>query len=118
MNIYALHDRLLDHWRTPFAAPTDKDVLASLSTTITREPDSDVAYAPHHFEIWKLGEVHEQTGRLEAKHEFIADCSTLVRARRQPSEPGERPIPIPDGRIRRPVDEAPNAPNAGQRTSA
>ena len=62
----------------PFAAPSDKEVLAAVSRTINSGETSDIAQAPHHFEIWQLAEVQED-GHIEPKRELIADCASLVR---------------------------------------
>lgn len=79
MKIYALRDRLIDYYLTPFAAPGDKDVLSGIANIVNNGADTDaVKQAPHHFEIWRIGEVQEN-GTIEPTKEFIADCSSLVR---------------------------------------
>lgn len=79
MNIYAIKDRLIDYYLMPFAAPDDKSVMAAIAATINSETTNDaISYAPHHFEIWKLGKV-EETGHITSHPELIADCSSLVR---------------------------------------
>lgn len=80
MKIYAIRDRLIDYYMTPFAAPSEKDVLASLAQTInTGDLNSAIAQAPHHFELWQLGLVTED-GHLTPQRQFLADCSSLIRA--------------------------------------
>lgn len=77
--IYALRDRLIDYYLRPFTAPDDKEVLASLATTINSgEGTSAIQNAPHHFEIWRLGSITEE-GDCRPGKELIADCSSLVR---------------------------------------
>lgn len=82
MKIYAIKDRLIDYFMAPFAAPGDKEVLAALATRVNQQLDGQtndaIIQAPHHFEIWRLGEVNEG-GHLSANREFIADCSSLIR---------------------------------------
>lgn len=90
MKIYAIRDRLIDYYMTPFAAPSEKDVLASLAQTInTGDLNSAIAQAPHHFELWQLGLVTED-GHLTPQRQFLADCSSLIRAdiRKSTSERG------------------------------
>lgn len=80
MRIYAIRDRLIDYFMAPFAAPGDKEVLAAMAHRINLvgETNDAIAQAPHHFEIWKLGEVNED-GHITAAQDFIADCSSLIR---------------------------------------
>ena len=79
MNIYAIRDRLIDYFMRAFSAPDDKDVLASVASTINEgDPNSAIAKAPHHFEVWRLGKVTEE-GDLRPGKELIADCASLVR---------------------------------------
>lgn len=79
MKIYAVRDRLIDYFMQPFAAPGDKEVMASLARTInTGEATSDISQAPHQFELWKLAEVTED-GHIVPNRELVCDCASLVR---------------------------------------
>jgi len=87
VNIYAIRDRLIDYYMRAFSAPDDKDVLASIAATINEgDPNSALAKAPHHFEIWRLGKVTEE-GDLRPGKELIADCASLVRDNIRPATP-------------------------------
>lgn len=90
MHIYAIRDKMLEYFMTPFAAPGDKDVLASLATTINAGADGNaIKAAPHHFEIWRLAQVTED-GHIAEDREFLAECASLIRRNvRQTGEPGE-----------------------------
>lgn len=87
MKIYAVRDRLIDYFMLPFVAPDDHQVMASLSQEVSR-PDNPnaIASAPHHFELWKLGEIHED-GVITPGQELVCDVSTLVRVGRQTTQP-------------------------------
>lgn len=79
MKVYAIKDRLIDYFMQPFIGPDDKNVLASVARLVNQgEVTSDIAQAPHQFEVWKLGEVQED-GTLIAQREYLADCSSLLR---------------------------------------
>lgn len=79
MKIYAIKDRLIDYFMQPFVGPDDKAVLASVARLINQgEVTSDIAQAPHQFEVWALGIVQED-GTLTAEREYLADCSSLIR---------------------------------------
>lgn len=81
MKLYAIKDRLLDYFMTPFAAPSDKEVLGSIATTVNNYEainTNGIAQAPHHFEIWVLAEIDEE-GHVNPKREFLHDCSSLLR---------------------------------------
>jgi len=79
VKLYAIHDRLLDHWRTPFVAPNDKEVMTGLANVVNNiKQESDIAQTPHHFECWSLAEI-DDNGNVIPKREFIADCSSLIR---------------------------------------
>lgn len=88
MNLYAIRDRLLDYWMTPFAAPDDKAVLSSLSYQLNLESSSAISQAPHHYEIHRIAKVTENSHVIEDR-EFLCDCASLIRAgvRKEP-QPG------------------------------
>lgn len=94
--IYAIRDRMLDYFQTPFVASSDKQVLASLTTVInSNEATNAIAQAPHHFELYRLGAVTEE-GSIRQDREFIADCSSLVRSSvRNGTAPGGPEVPRP-----------------------
>lgn len=124
MRIFAVRDRLIDYYMQPFAAPGVKDVLAALANQVNTENQGNAIYqAPHHFEIWQLGIVTED-GHITPEREFIADCSSLVRASvRRDGKPGGHPAEGPPGPGQGPPDDRaggagtypgplPNAPHA------
>lgn len=79
MKIYAVRDRLLDYYMQPFAGPDDKAVLASVARMVNAQGEmSDIAQAPHHFEVWELGVLDEE-GHLTPTRKLLADCASLVR---------------------------------------
>lgn len=79
MKIYAIRDRLIDYFMQPFVGPDDKNVLAAVARTINQgEITSDIAQAPHHFEVWSLANITD-TGHIEEDRYLIQDCSSLVR---------------------------------------
>jgi hypothetical protein len=81
MKIYSIKDRLIEHYRQAFMGPDDKAVMAAVATQVNQpETHSDIAYAPHHFEIWAFGEILED-GTIRPKKEFICDCASLLRGR-------------------------------------
>lgn len=81
MKLYAIRDRLLDYFMQPFAAPTDKHVLAAISQSINQGTNNDdIAQSPHHFEVWKLAEVTDD-GYIVQDRQLIASCASLIRER-------------------------------------
>lgn len=79
MNIYAIRDRLIDYYQAPFTGPGDNEVKAALARMInTGETTSDIAQAPHQFELWHLGKVTEE-GSLVPERYLVCDASSLVR---------------------------------------
>jgi len=110
VNIYAIRDRLIDYYMRAFSAPDDKDVLASIAATINEgDPNSALAKAPHHFEIWRLGKVTEE-GDLRPGKELIADCASLVRDNipATPQLPGTPTTQQADRRFQGPADQIRN----------
>jgi len=82
VNIYAIHDRLIDYYMHPFAGANDKEVLAAISAAINREGNLDaIAQAPHYFEVWRIGKVLEN-GHVEPSRELLAGCDSLVRPKK------------------------------------
>lgn len=79
MNIYAVRDRLIDYYQTPFTGPGDNEVKAALARMINHgETTSDIAQAPQHFELWHLGKVTDE-GQLIAERYLVCDADSLVR---------------------------------------
>jgi len=79
VKIYALRDRLINYYMTPFAAPNDKDVLSGIAQAVNNiEENSAISKAPHHFEIWHLGEVTDD-GTIVADKYLVADANSLIR---------------------------------------
>jgi len=79
MKVFAIKDRLIDYFMQPFVAHDEKGVMAAIANVINTEPYKDaIAQAPHHFEIWRLGEVDEN-GHLHTSKELIAGCESLIR---------------------------------------
>lgn len=105
VQIYALRDRLIDYFMTPFPAHRDREVLNSIAAMVNREGSDDpIHQAPHHFEVWKLCEIDEN-GQAHGKPELIADCSTLIRAGRPSARPRPQEVPGAVERLRAEVDE-------------
>lgn len=100
---------MLDYFMVPFAAPGDKEVLSAMAQRINLNntgADTDaIKQAPHHFEIWQLGQI-EENGRLTPKLDFLADCSSLVRGG------------IREGDDRAPGTDRPENPTAEPRRGA
>lgn len=84
MKLYALRDRMLAYFLRPFVADSHFQVLASLSETINSDKETTIQAAPHHFELWCLAEIDEETGRVTGTPEFLQDCAGLVRERIRP----------------------------------
>lgn len=119
MKIYALRDRLIDYFMQPFFGPSDKQVLAAIAQTVNdQEATNAINKTPEHFEVWRLGEIDEQTGQVEGDREYLADAASLIRGRvRADAEirPGHGTLDGPEDQIPRPAEGARKAPNAGQR---
>lgn len=81
MKIYCVHDRLINYWLTPIAADSDAAMKHSLSQVVNNtESMHAVTQAPHHYDLYQLGEVTED-GSLKAKKEFICSAADLIRSR-------------------------------------
>lgn len=89
MKLYAIKDRMLNYYMTPFASQDDNAVLASISETVNLDGQHAIQQAPQHFEIWQIGEVDED-GHITPRKEFLTTCDTLIRPRRSTAEPGKR----------------------------
>lgn len=122
MKLYAIRDRLVDYFMTPFAAHEDQGVLNSIANLVSNEESNDpVKQAPHHFEIWRLADIDNQ-GHIYTSREFLADCSTLVRAAPGPGRAtafrGARQMATaPEGGVR-PPGRTPEGTNAQERSPA
>ena len=97
MKLYAIRDRLLAYFQRPLVGDSDYQVKASLAAVINDEVNTNaISKAPHHFELWTLAEIDEETGNVRPNPEFLCDCSSLIRDGVRPSTTGGDP----------PVDQA------------
>jgi len=81
MKIYCVHDRLINYWLTPLTASDDAAMKHSLSTVVNNdESQHAITQAPHHYDLYKLGEIKED-GQIQPCKEFICTASDLIRAR-------------------------------------
>lgn len=88
---------MIGYYLNPFVAPDDNQVLASISADISRQDNVNaIAYAPHQFQVWQLGEINDE-GIIKPHKELICDVHTLVRARREPAKQGDTQAPSPVG---------------------
>lgn len=71
----------------PFFANSDQQAAASLAETVNGESKHAIVQAPHHFELHRLGEIDETTGRITESKEFLGDCSSYIRRDIRPSSP-------------------------------
>lgn len=79
---------MIDYYLNPFAAPDDLQVIGAIANQVNAGENTGICQAPHHFEIWRLGEVTADGRILEAK-ELLATCDALVRAKPGKTDPGE-----------------------------
>lgn len=90
MNLYAVRDRLIDYWLTPFAGPDDKAVMSGLAQVVNdQETNRDIAQAPQHFELWQIATITSD-GHVEPKKGLVCQLDSLVR-RSVRNEPGAKP---------------------------
>lgn len=117
--LYAVRDRLVDYFMQPFVGPSDKQVLASIATVINGEGNnSAISQTPQHFEIWRLADIDENTGRVSGEKEYLADASSLIRGGiRGGTEagPGAGKVGAPEGRVPGAAAGPTGHANAGQR---
>lgn len=118
MKLYAIRDRLLNYFQQPFAAHSDQVVLASLATLVNNpESSNDIARAPQHFEIWRLAEINDQTGKVTGDPEYLNDATSLVRTGlRERIDAGNPALDAPTGSSQMAPQVAPG--NGGAKTRA
>lgn len=78
--IYAIRDRMLDYFQPPVCVHRVQDLMAAIAKGINGEGEAknELAQAPDHYELWKIGEVDDQ-GHIRAEREFVSNCSQLIR---------------------------------------
>lgn len=119
MKIYAIRDRMLDYFQPPVCVHRGEDLLAAIAKGINGEGEAknELAQAPDHYELWRIGEVDDQ-GHIHPEREFIVNCAQLIRGgvwKRQPGTPGV------DGEApgsRAPMRGAPGGPANGNGSKA
>jgi len=113
LNIYAVRDRLIDYFQTPFVGPSDKSVMASLQAMINNgEVTNGINQAPHQYELWRIGEVTEE-GDIHVHKELLCTCDSLVRPGvRDGATPGNGALSQPLARVNPPGGRADELANA------
>ncbi|QXP08019.1 MAG: nonstructural protein [Arizlama microvirus] len=77
---------MIDYFMVPFPAPNDNEAMAGISHEVNRtDINAAIQTAPHHFELFSLGEIDEN-GTIFPKKELVCDCGSLIRARRTTTE--------------------------------
>jgi len=108
MKIYAIRDRLIDYFMQPFVGPDDKTVMASVARLVNQgEVTSDIAQAPHQFEVWTLGQVTDD-GHLVPERQYLGDCSSLIRSdirQGRGNQRGSEETPTSEVSRRKPPDQ-------------
>lgn len=105
---------MLNYFLRPFVADSNFQVMASLTEAINSDKETTIQAAPHHFELWCLAEIDEETGRVTGKPEFLQDCAGLVRNRVRTDGERLRPqTPTPPG-----GNESEAGDRAGRTTAA
>lgn len=79
MKLYATRDRIIDFFLQPFVGTQDKQVMAALSATINQGEQHAIQQAPHHFELWCLAEIDEDTGKVTPNLRLVCTCDSLIR---------------------------------------
>lgn len=92
MKIFAIRDRMLDYFQPPVCVHRVEDLMAAIAKGINGEGEArnELAQAPDHYELWKIGEVDDQ-GHIRAERKLVANCSQLIRGgvwKRQPGAAG------------------------------
>lgn len=89
MKIYTVRDRMIDYFVLPaFFADNDMQAMSMIAASVNGDRKDALAQTPHHFELWRLGEIKEQTGTLSESKEFLAECSGFIRSRVRESPNG------------------------------
>lgn len=117
MNIYAIKDVLLEYFMTPFAGHGDKDVMNSLAAMLNNPEvkNDQVKDAPHHFQLWRLAKVWEDTGEVEPARELLCDCNNLIRPRRPATGPTAGGLREPQSQVPGAHHRTGGAPSASER---
>lgn len=94
MKLFAIRDRLIDHFRQPFTAHTVGEVQSAVAAQLNTGDALDWQQAPHHFELWELAEVTEK-GHITETRVLICTLDSLVRRRIREGEPAPGGTPPP-----------------------
>lgn len=119
MKIFAIRDRMLDYYQRPIFAERKADVVSAIAMAINQGEKNDFCQTPEHFEVWELGELDIETGKIESKQTIITNCASLIRSSirggQQPGTP-EAPKPAQGGTAE--AGDAPGQPNSGNSPKA
>lgn len=81
LTIYALKDKLLEHFMQPFMSPGEKEAMSALSTLINDEESKHAAtQSPRDFALYQLGHVTEE-GQVYGDFRIVCEAAGLVRDR-------------------------------------
>lgn len=80
---------MIDYFVLPaFFADNTSQAMAMIAAAVNGDSKDALAQTPHHFELWQLGEIQEQTGNLTEHKEFVAECAGFIRNRVRESPNG------------------------------
>jgi len=105
---------MLNYWLTPICADNDTAMMHSLSTIVNNQQSNHaITQAPHHYDLYLLGEVTEDGG-IKPKKEWICEASHVIRTRAP--GPDDANLRRPFGRaMATPAQDAPGASATGER---
>lgn len=124
MKIFAIRDRIMNYFDAPFVAHTTNQVKGAISNELAKGEKIDWAQAPHHFELYELGEIDDQ-GNIKVEKQLITSLDSLIRPSVRKRDDGETDtsptlessLPIPprgfDSKGRPEAGTGPGTPQTG-----
>jgi len=116
LKLYTIRDRLIDYFMQPFPGPSDHQVKAAVAANVNEGGNHAIHAAPHQFELWRLAEIDEKTGKITPNPEYLCDLSSLVRGDlRRAGIAGDGTVQGPESSSHGATGAPPRAANADER---
>ncbi len=83
LNVYAIKDIKLGKFAQPIIANNDEIMKRMLTAAVNSEEITALREFPEDFDLYKIGEYSEETGKITSKVEFITNAAMTKKSNKE-----------------------------------